>query len=131
MLNTRLHSIAKLRKHGDEPEFRNQTVDCYRQLRITWERAVEEVLFQNVVLRIRKGVSTQPLVRVVVEDADYKLIEQAMTKCSNHAHDQALMGGAAMPEPDELLADINSLDDWRVAVDKRGGEVTKRRKAGP
>lgn len=123
--------IAKLRKDGDEPAFRKQTVDCYRQLRITWERAVEEVLFQNVVLRFRKGVSTQPLVRVVVEDADYKLIEQAMTKCSNHAHDQALMGGAAMPEPDELLADINLLDDWRVAVDKRTGEVAKRRKAGP
>lgn len=123
--------IAKLRKDGDEPEYRKQTVDCYRQLRITWERAVEEVLFQNVVLRFRKGVSTQPLVRVVVEDADYTLIEQAMTKCSNHAHDQALMGGAAMPEPDELLADINSLDVWRVAVDRRAGEAAKRRKAGP
>lgn len=122
--------IAKLRKDGDEPEFRKQTVDCYRQLRITWERAVEEVLFQNVVLRFRKGVSTQPLIRVVVEDEDFKLIEQAMTKCSSHAHDQALMGGAAIPEPDELLADINLLDDWRVAVDKRAGEVAKRRKAG-
>lgn len=123
--------IAKLFKDGEEPEFRKQTVDCYRQLRITWERAVEEVLLQNVVLRFRKGVSTQPLIRVVVEDVDYKLIEQAMTKCSSHAHDQALMGAAVIPEPDELLADINSLDDWRVAVDKRAGEVAKRRKAGP
>lgn len=121
--------IAKLHKAGDEPEFRKQTVDCYRQLRIAWERAVEEVLFQNVVLRFRKGISTQPLIKVVVEDADYKLIEQSMTKCSNHAHDQALMGGAAIPEPDELLADINSLDDWRIAVDKRAAEVAKRRKA--
>ena len=123
--------IAKLHKGGDEPEVRKQTVDCYRQLRITWERAVEEVLFQNVVLRFRKGVSTQLLVKVIVEDADYKLIDHAMTKCSNHAHDQALMGGVALPEPDELLVDINSLDDWRIAVDKRAGEVTKRRKAGP
>lgn len=123
--------IAKLHKNGDEPEFRKQTVDCYRQLRIAWERAVEEVLFQNAVLRFRKGVETKPLVRVVVEDADYKLIEQAMTKCSNYPHDQALLGGVAIPEPDELLADINSLDDWRVAVEKRAPEIAKRRKAGP
>lgn len=122
--------IAKVHKDGDEPEFRKQTVDCYRQMRIAWERAVEEVLFQNVVLRFRKGVSTQPLVRVVVEDSDYKLIEQAMTKCSNYPHDQALMGGVAIPEPDELLADINSLDDWRVTVVNRTNEVEKRRKAG-
>jgi energy-coupling factor transporter ATP-binding protein EcfA2 len=122
--------IVKLRKIGDEPEFKKQTVDCYRQLRISWERAVEEVLFQNVVLRFRKGVSTQPLIRVVVEDADYKLIDQAMAKCSNHAHDQALMGGAIIPEPDELLADINLLDDWRITIDKRANEVAKRRKAG-
>lgn len=123
--------IAKLHRDGDELEFRKQTVDCYRQLRIAWERAVEEVLFQKVVLRFRKGVSTQALDKVVVEDGDYKVIEQAMTKCSNHAHDQALMGGAVIPEPDELLADINSLDDWRVAVEKRAPDVAKRRKVGP
>lgn len=121
--------IAKVHKVGDEPEFRKQTVDCYRQLRIAWERAVEEVLFRNVVLRFRKGVSTQPLVGVVVEDVDYKLIEHAMKKCSNHAHDQALMGGTAIPDPGELLADINSLDQWRNSVEKRAVDVAKRRKS--
>jgi len=121
--------IAKLHKNGDEPEFRKQTVDCYRQLRIAWERAVEEVLLQNVVLRFRKGIETKRLERVAVEDADYKTIEQAMTKCSNYAHDQALLGGAAFPEPDELLADINSLENWRIAVVNRAADVEKRRKA--
>lgn len=121
--------IAKLHKEGDEPEVRKQTIDCYRRLRITWERAVEEVLFQNVVLRFRKGIETKPLARVVVEDADYKLIEHAMTKCSNYPHDQALMGGVAIPEPEELLDDINLLDEWRVAVVNRSNEVAQRRKA--
>lgn len=121
--------VAKVHKDGDEPQFRKLTVDCYRNLRIAWERAVEEVLFRNVVLRFRKGVSTQPLIGVVVEDADYKLIEQAMTRCSNYAHDQALMGGTAIPEPDEILADINSLESWRIAVEKRASDVAKRRKA--
>lgn len=123
--------IAKLYKDGDEPEFRKQTVDCYRQLRIAWERAVEEVLLQNVVLRFRKGIETKRLERVVVEDSDYKTIEQAMTKCSNYPHDQALLGGVAIPEPDELLADINLLDGWRLSVENRTADIAKRRKVAP
>lgn len=120
--------IAKLHKDGDEIEYRKQVADCYWNLRIAWERAVEEVLFQNVVLRFRKGISTQPLVRVEVEDSDFEAIEQAMTKCSNYAHDQALMGGVDVPEPDEVLADINALDAWRLSVIERANNVEKRRK---
>ena len=97
---------------------------------ITWERAVEEVLFQKVVLRFRKGISTRPLAGVVVDDTDYACIEQWMTKCSNYSHDQALLGGTAIPDPDELLVDINALDDWRLHVEKRSSDVAKKRKAG-
>jgi hypothetical protein len=100
-------------------------------LRIAWERAVEEVLFRSVVLRFRKGISTQLLAGVEVDDTDYSVIEAGMTKCSNYAgHDQALLGGTAIPEPDELLADINGLEDWRTGVVKRSEAVMKRRKSG-
>lgn len=122
--------IAKLYRDGDEAEFKKQTVDCYRQMRITWERAVEEVLLQNVVLRFRKGIETKMLKSVEVEDTDHKTIEQAMTKCSNYPHDQALLGGLAIPEPEELLADIKLLDDWRMSVIERAKVVEKRRRAG-
>lgn len=129
-LRNRQQEIAKLDRDGDEAEHRKQTVEAYRQLRITWERAVEEVLFQKVVLRFRKGISTQPLAGVVVDDTDYACIEQWMTKCSNYSHDQALLGGTAIPGPDELLADINALDDWRLHVAKRSSDVAKKRKSG-
>lgn len=129
-LRNRQQEIAKLDRDGDEAEHRKQTVEAYRQLRITWERAVEEVLFQKVVLRFRKGISTQPLVGVVVDDTDYACIEQWMTKCSNYSHDQALLGGTAIPDPDELLADINALDDWRLHVEKRSSDIAKKRKSG-
>ncbi len=39
--------IAKLYKNGEEQEFRRQTVDAYFRLRMTWERAVEEVLLRQ------------------------------------------------------------------------------------
>ena len=129
-LRNRQQEIAKLDRDGGEAEHRRQTVEAYRQLRITWERAVEEVLFQKVVLRFRKGISTQPLAGVVVDDTDYACIEQWMTKCSNYSHDQALLGGTTIPGPDELLADINALDDWRLHVEKRSSDVAKKRKSG-
>ena len=121
--------IKKLFESGDELEHRKQTVDAYRLLRIAWERAVEEVLLNQVVLRFRKGIETQRLSEVVVEDSDYKSVEHCMGKCSNYAHDQALLGGVELPHPDELLADINALDEWRKDIEKRKEQVRKKRKA--
>ena len=129
-LRNRQQAIQTVFKSGDELEHRKQTADAYRQLRIAWERAVEEILLRQVVLRFRKGIETQRLSGVVVENSDYTTIDSWMSKCSNYAHDQALLGGVEVPEPEELLADINALDEWRTKTEKRAGEVAKARKAG-
>lgn len=121
--------IAKVHKSVDHPLHREMTQKAYRQLRDTWERAVEEVLFRKVVLRFRKGVETQRLREVVVEDDDYALIDKGMTKCSNYSHDRALMAGVEVPDPDELQEDINTLDNWRRAIEQRSQEVRNKRKA--
>ena len=125
VLRTKQQEIDKFYRDGNEVEHRKQTVEVYRQLRFVWERAVEEVLFQKVVLRFRKGISTQLLAGVAVEDNDYACIENGMTKCSNYSHDQAVLGGTAIPNPDELLVDINALDDWRKHVENRSNEIRK------
>ena len=67
----------------------------------------------------------------MVEDDDYAQVNAGMTKCSNYAHDKALVGGAAVPEPDELLADIMALETWRGQNDERSKKTANRRKAGP
>lgn len=123
--------IAKLHKDGEEQEHRKQTVEAYFRLRMAWERAVEEVLLREVILRFRKGVETQRLAGVVVEDGDYAQVNAGMTKCSNYAHDKAYVGGVAIPDPDELLVDIMALETWRAHIDKRSGETAKKRKAAP
>ncbi|WP_267966380.1 AAA family ATPase [Hydrogenophaga sp. NFH-34] len=130
-LKAQHQAIAKLHKDGEEQEHRRQTVDAYFRLRMAWERAVEEVLLREVILRFRKGVETQRLAGVVVEDDDYAQVNAGMTKCSNYAHDKALMGGVAVPEPDELLADIMALETWRGQVETRNVNTAKKRKAGP
>ena len=130
-LKAQHQSIAKLHKDGEEQEHRKQTVDAYFRLRMTWERAIEEVLLREVILRFRKGVETQRLAGVVVDDDDYAQVNAGMTKCSNYAHDKALLGGVAIPDPDELLVDIMRLEAWRAQIHKRGEETAKKRKAAP
>lgn len=120
--------IAKLHKDGDEPEQKRHTVEAYFRLRMTWERAVEEVLLRSVVLRFRKGVETQRLAGVMVEDGDYAHVNAGMTRCSNYAHDKAYAGGVAVPDPDELLADIMTLEDWRAKTETRSAATAKSRK---
>lgn len=128
-LKAQHQTIAKLHRDGEEQEYQRQTIDAYFRLRMTWERAVEEVLLREVILRFRKGVETQRLAGVIVEDGDYAQIYAGMTKCSNYAHDKAQQGGVAVPDPDELLADITALDAWREGLEKRSKMIAQKRKA--
>jgi energy-coupling factor transporter ATP-binding protein EcfA2 len=127
-LHAQYQEIEKIYRNHDEAEYRRRAIDIYRMMRDTWERAVEEVLFQNVVLRFRKSVETQRLKRVKIEESDYLIIEQGMTKCSNYAHDHALSRGIAIPDPDELAKDIESLESWRSEVISRSDNLAKSRK---
>ena len=120
--------IDKQFRLGDEVNYRKETVDAYVHLRMAWERAVEEILFGSVVTRFKKPIETQKLNRVAVEDNDYKTVSEGMTKCSNYAHDKAIESGTYLPEPSELLEDIETLEKWVTLVNKRSDEVQKRRK---
>lgn len=50
-----------------------------------------------------------------------------MTKSSKFAHDPALGAHLPTPHPDELLADIETLEIWRKSVEKRKEIVRARR----
>ena len=95
---------------------------------MTWERAVEEVLLRDVIKRFRKGVETQRLGGVIVDDSDYARVHAGMAQCSNYAHDKAHIGGVAVPEPAELLDDIRALETWRDETEQRSKDTIKRRK---
>ncbi len=91
----------------------------YADLRRTWERAVEEVLLNEVVLRFRQGIETNRLKKIgdITAD-DLKAIESGMTKCSKWegGHDQSLAANEPVPVPDEVKADIDSLEVWVAGV---------------
>jgi len=120
--------LKKVYQSGDELGYRKLTAEAYRELRFAWERAVEEVLLGSVVLRFRKGIETKRLAGVVVEDSDYATVNHWMSRCSNFAHDQALLGGTEVPDPDELLADIDALEKWRVETLEHAEKTKQHRK---
>lgn len=112
----------------DDDECRRLTSACYGQLRLAWERCVEEVLLNGAVQRFGEGVSTQRLKSVVVTDEDYKEVEAGMSKSSKFEHDAAIIvGRLPIPVPDELEKDIDRLAGWRDAVNKRLLETAKQR----
>jgi hypothetical protein len=128
-LKNKQSASKKFFESDDVREYKKETSELYRELRDAWERAVEEVLFQSVVLRFRKSIETRRLTGVVVTEDDYATVDQWMKKCSNYAHDQALLGGTEMPRPEEVLDDINALESWRASTDKRSTALAKEHKA--
>ena len=120
ILRQMLVEATRLRKENDDKGYRREARDIYAHLRVAWERAVEELLFNNVVMRFRKGVETNRLNKVTVDPADVEAITKNMGKCSNYTgNDGAIQANFAIPLPPEIEQDIKILDDWRKAASER------------
>ncbi|ESS40626.1 recombination protein F [Burkholderia cenocepacia] len=119
-LRQMLVEVRKAHADGDEDAHRTLTARAYGDLRLAWERCVEEVLFNGAIQRFGEGVSTQRLKEVAVSDDDYRAIEAGMTKCSKFEHDAAArVGRLPIPQPDELSEDIEKLESWREQIVRR------------
>src|SRR5450830_11624 len=126
-LRDMLARATAAKKRGDDEGHVRLTRDAYFNLRLAWERAIEEVLLFGTVTRFEEGISTQKLRSVIVEDEDFKKIDAGMTKCSKFAHDPAMGAHLPTPTPDELSDDIEQLNAWRGDVEKRREAIRKRR----
>jgi ABC-type lipoprotein export system ATPase subunit len=120
--------VRKAQQAGNDDEQRAMTSTCYRRLRLTWERCIEEVLFNSAIQRFGEGVSTKCLKAVIVSDDDYREIEAGMTKSSKFEHDAAnAVDRLPVPAPDELSEDVERLATWRNTVIKRRATVAEAR----
>lgn len=111
----------KLERTGEQDRYEKEAKYLYGLLREAWERAIEEVLLNNVVERFQVGVQTQRLKAVDIDAQDYAAIEAGMAKCSKWlpGHDKAAADRAPVPPAVELKADIDALEMWIAAVRKR------------
>jgi hypothetical protein len=90
----------------------HRVCDLYVDMRTTWERAVEERLFQGVVQRFQREVKTLKLPAVNVTDELVQEIEEGMTRCSYFAHDAAPGTRTTLPGRVQLAADVERLREF-------------------
>lgn len=81
-------------------------------LRETWEKSVEEILFNNAVQRLNPTIQTQRLKNAPYTKTLYMEIEAGMANCSSWVHDRASTMGERVPTPDELDSYLKDCDGF-------------------
>ena len=106
---------------NENQRFRPSVIEIYTKTRETWERIVEELLFNNVVQRFRPEVMTLRLREACFDpDVDYPVIFEGMTRCSEFSgHDPALSIPSDLPELDRIDRDIRNLEEFAEAARAR------------
>lgn len=94
-------------------------------LRILVERAVEEHLCAGVVVRFRREIHTMNKLKrlAAIRLADCVIIDGMMTKYSAFEHSQSIETPTWLPEPDELIADAETIREWIKAFEKHAEGV--------
>lgn len=134
-LKTRVGYIRNLLQQNEkywinraEKEWREASEALVRELRKAWERAIEEVLFNDAVTRFERAIQTNRIREVSVEDEDWAAIENAMTELSRLGpHDEPQEAQDEPPSPDDIKMFLSDLQIWREGLDQRRKSTAKRR----
>jgi ABC-type uncharacterized transport system ATPase subunit len=94
---------------ADQDEARRRVESFYRDMRTAWERGVEQRLFAGVVQRFQREVKTQSLGDVNINADLVRAVEDGMTRCSRFLHDAAEGTLTAIPDRQDLAADLDPL----------------------
>ena len=110
--------------------FRPHVVALYTQMRDTWERIVEEILFNRVVQRFRREIMTQRLEEACIDpEKDYPVIFEGMKRCSHYSgHDLAEDLPPELPKPELIRRDADELQGFFNAADRRRKKLRKTRR---
>jgi hypothetical protein len=122
VLRSMWQRAEKLYRTACRDDYEREAILIYGRLREAWERGLEEILLGGVVERYRPSVQTQQAKHLSdITDGDCNALEAGMTKCSRWlpGHDQAPAEGVALPDPNELKADIEALDTWVKTILRR------------
>ncbi len=114
-LEKQARGLVEVRTHKDEETYKREAKHFYDDLRAAWERALEEVAFAHVVMRHRDYIRGRDLVRVsALTEQDCQTWTDNFGNCSDYvaAHDESRGRNRAMPEPEDLLRDVETLNSW-------------------
>lgn len=112
-LNQMVSSIGQLKKL-DPPLKELALKAACSNFRILVERSVEDDLCSGVINRYRREINTlNKLQRLsAITPADCALIDGMMTKYSAFEHSQPMDTPSWLPDPDELLKDVQDMLEW-------------------
>jgi energy-coupling factor transporter ATP-binding protein EcfA2 len=97
-----------------------QVEGFYTKLRESWERAVEECLFNKVVGRFQAEVKTQALKGVTVTDDDHKTVFFAMKRASEYSgHDRPAGRQPTARTIEQMRGDLDELRKFVKDVNAR------------
>ena len=107
---------------GNDEYYKVWVSSLYSKLRATWERALEDVVFANVIVRHRDYINTNNLMRVTALDKnDVEVFRCNFKKCCElvDAHDPSRGHDPEPPGPEEIIDDIRNLRDWTDTLRER------------
>ena len=105
----------KLNEDGNTEKYRLKIGSIYGDLRATWERSIEDIVFSNVVNRNREYINKGNLIRVTVIDRnDCDIFYREYDKCNERtgSHDSSRQKRSEMYTKEEVLKDISTFKDW-------------------
>ncbi|PIB26451.1 hypothetical protein BFP76_11045 [Amylibacter kogurei] len=118
-LEKEARAAKRLFEENDDEGYKIAVSSLYSRLRATWERALEDTVFANVVMRHRDYIDTKNLKRVTaLEKSDVQTFQNGFKKCCDFvdAHDPSRGHDPEPPEPFEVMADIMLLKDWSAEL---------------
>jgi energy-coupling factor transporter ATP-binding protein EcfA2 len=110
--------------------YRRAVTGFYADLRESWERLVEEILFAGTVMRYNAEIKTQSLKEAYIDSNDYHTVFHAMKRASERSgHDMSDGRNIPLPEPEEMEVDLVFLDGYRDNINKRRKKIREEREA--
>lgn len=124
LMNQRYQDAKKASENGEFEHAEILLKSICSEFRILVERCIENDLLGGVVQRFQRPVDTLKLKDLAkMKGADCNLLDSLMTKYSGFEHSQPTESPVELPKPDELLADMTSLKDWREEYAKRSAST--------
>lgn len=136
-VKSRIHELneakARLYRDGYDPadqRFRDALTSIYTMMRETWERIVEEILFNGTINRFRPDVMTLSLKHACYfPEEDYPAIYEGMKRCSHFSgHDRAAELPQEFPAKHAIDADLQALIEFYKKVSERKTILEKNHK---
>lgn len=129
-LDEKLARLKKAEAAGDIETYRPLFREFYSELRSTWERSIEELLFNQVVQRMEKEVKTMSLDGVIVDSESVGQVFRGMTQTSKmiDAHDHAVAVGSALSATSDPITDLAAFKTF-VEKQKAKQKIAKEQNA--